>query len=786
MPQSNLVLYSNIYKHNGLLNDDDFVAQVRGYHALKKLQEQLGTSYDHLLTYAQKAELQNGPPRCPYDEDVSFGYLRENGQLKWVHRCEMHECPRYPKCSAYPNFRPILRDVISLQSQSARDDRPPIIDFSFLKPYSSQSPTTSRMEMLEDSGCATDSEVIDKRDTSSESSQVIAVQEVLEEPSSLAVSPQLRQECLFMYSKISDPTPLITCPLANRVLVNAGPGTGKTYAVIRRLAYLVENDLVDPQNVLVLCFSRSAVSVIRERLEAEIRSGTLPWRTRELFHGIRTLDSYATWMIRDVCESLDAMSYDDRIERFITELENEPDALDNIEYLIVDEIQDFVGVRARMIQAILEHIECGFMLLGDKCQSIFDYQVADVANELTSEAFYAWLESSFENVEGYELTNNHRQRPALAMISNDLRTSILTNSLFVAQQTVSDYLELIEEMDIRILEKQLEEHPDQEWVVLCRNNARVAALSDELYSRDIGHSVALGSQHTVLVPWIGQVLSRFTDRHISFGDFRLRARELGLGEIEARWRVLKELEGTDVEEVLEMARLRDALLWKRNIPKELDLALQTSNVMVSTIHRAKGKEYDNVLWAIEGDEDKEPRVAYVALSRPKNGLYVREATSPFYVKSLPSSRLIETRWPRRRRARNPYCAAIVLGLEGDVDPYSVVSGESEVAIARQQYIEEHVHLGDRVEIALWDNRYRIFHGGTEVACLSERVVSDLGYGMQVTNGSRNFPKELRRCYVRAVTTVVNRGYDESIPEPFSSSGFWLGIEVGGLARTSWQ
>ena len=42
-------------------------------------------------------------------------------------------------------------------------------------------------------------------------------------------------------------------------------------------------------------------------------AGVVPW--------YKNIDSYATWMIRDVCESLDSMYYDDRIEEFITQLE---------------------------------------------------------------------------------------------------------------------------------------------------------------------------------------------------------------------------------------------------------------------------------------------------------------------------------------------------------------------------------------------------------------------------------------------------------------------------------
>ena len=53
------------------------------------------------------------------------------------------------------------------------------------------------------------------------------------------------------------------------IWVNAGPGTGKTYAVVKRLAYLLEND-VSEDAILVLCFSKNAVAVISTRLREEI------------------------------------------------------------------------------------------------------------------------------------------------------------------------------------------------------------------------------------------------------------------------------------------------------------------------------------------------------------------------------------------------------------------------------------------------------------------------------------------------------------------------------------
>lgn len=51
-------------------------------------------------------------------------------------------------------------------------------------------------------------------------------------------------------------------------LIVAGPGTGKTSALLARIAYLVEELRVAPTHILALTFSRRAAAELRERLEA--------------------------------------------------------------------------------------------------------------------------------------------------------------------------------------------------------------------------------------------------------------------------------------------------------------------------------------------------------------------------------------------------------------------------------------------------------------------------------------------------------------------------------------
>ncbi len=763
--QSNLVLQSNVYvNRTGFVRDPEFVRQVRGIKALKELERRLGTNYANRLTATQRAELDRGITKCSYDPDHSFGYLQINGQLRWVNRCEQTECANFPGCSAHPNFVPIQRDQPIAIRKKPETQTLGIIDYSLLQHYSTQA--GSALSPLEDT----------LPEPEPETEHPVVLPPVAE---AVEIFPGE-----FSYGQISDAAVLIESPPSARILVNAGPGTGKTYTVIQRLAYLAQTRAVNLQNVLVLCFSRSAVAVIRERLEEQIETGKLPFETRRLFPNIRTIDSFATLMIRETAEALEQLSYDERIETFIALAQEYGEDFGQLEYLIIDEIQDLVGVRARMIKTILEHLQCGFLLLGDKCQSIYDYLLDPNSNELSSAEFYAWLESRFgAELQGYELTENKRQLAHLISLAGNFRQAILTNNEIRIKQSLQQCTSSLETVTWSKLSGFLRMNSNYKYAILCQTNARAATMAQKLYADEIPHTVALGSQRVLLVPWIGKIFADYTERLMGRNQFIDKANKIGLDAIDKKWELLKTLEGQDNEVVLDAAALKTALFRGYNIPQELDLAVQAGGVVISTIYRAKGKEYDGVIWVQERRREFEPKVAYVAVTRPKRSLYKLPIPYPFYVKNLSSNRTIQLRWPRG--GGRQYCAAFLLGFENDLEPTSFVAGSPEEASVRQTYIKEQVKKGDIVTLVRRDQQFYVFHDGMEIGRLSPRALADLKEAMRVTNGSP-LPLALGRGYVRSVVTIVHPGYNGEVPQPYAASGFWLGIELGGMAKTEWQ
>lgn len=56
----------------------------------------------------------------------------------------------------------------------------------------------------------------------------------------------------------------------------AGPGTGKTLTLTRRVSYLVEEQGVSPSGILALTFTRAAARELRQRIESELGADRLP------------------------------------------------------------------------------------------------------------------------------------------------------------------------------------------------------------------------------------------------------------------------------------------------------------------------------------------------------------------------------------------------------------------------------------------------------------------------------------------------------------------------------
>src|SRR5690606_17749119 len=65
------------------------------------------------------------------------------------------------------------------------------------------------------------------------------------------------------YVEISDPNLITTADINSKILVNAAPGSGKTYTAIKRLEYIIKNQKVENYSeILVLVYTNAAKNEI--------------------------------------------------------------------------------------------------------------------------------------------------------------------------------------------------------------------------------------------------------------------------------------------------------------------------------------------------------------------------------------------------------------------------------------------------------------------------------------------------------------------------------------------
>jgi superfamily I DNA/RNA helicase len=584
---------------------------------------------------------------------------------------------------------------------------------------------------------------------------------------------------------------IVELPAGTRTLVNAAAGTGKTHTLVGRMTELVErHDLSAGDDLLVLSFSRAAVAELRRRV------GLLGGDTR--YVGAATFDSFATRMLAATAPDDMALrgDYDSRIRAAVRLLRQGArwDELALVRHILIDEIQDLVGPRAELVIALLTSVDCGFTLFGDPAQAIYGHQ-ARGAQERTNVDLYAWICGHFrQSLQILSLTVNHRaetpETKTIAVIGERLRADT-PDQRAIADQIRTALLELPVANPTtarRILAK-----PDGTTsAVLTRTNGEALVISRKLFEAAIRHRLQRRGEDKAVASWVGEAVlgldTRTTMRAVAEPLQRIAARSDTTPEtLQRLLRLLDPRRGDEIDlrRVADHVRLGD-------VPEELNDVVPAS-VVVSTIHRAKGLEFDRVLmhdpWQIGDDADpgEENRIAYVGLSRARRETWYLD---------LPATKILTVdlstrRWVRRGFGADKWkvCEVEVLGTDVHaMHPAGAWLVDADV-LDTQSYISLDVNPGDPVDLFLCHDRgdvptanYSILHRGRPVGVTNE------GFGEALrrvlgTSSVRRWPTQINQLRVELVDTVAGH---ESIGRQYGTGahGMWARVRVCGLGELS--
>lgn len=781
---SNITLKSNIYiNKTGSRCDPAFLKHITDYRVLKRYSGNSSyweTATDWMMP-TQKAILAQGQPNCSLEQGtMSWGV--PVGSDRFVCRCEQRDCRYFLNmCSKYSNFEQVCRG-----QQEMQPTRPAEVLEELPLYHSTDLPVVS--EELQPIF------PVDVENTIEVPTPPITIETPVPPPAQTVesiekteVTPNQTKDRSIDIDHAAIQTieqeTIIHADASQRIWVNAGPGTGKTYTVIQRIKTLLSEDLDNA--ILVLCFSKNAVQVIRDRLmdalgyqaDALISEGRLV---------IRTFDSFATYMLED--ELNPAWDYNRRIEEFIQMMVRNPGALnDMLSYLIVDEIQDTVGVRARMLLSMLDELTCGVLLLGDRCQAIFDWTIKN-----TQDMSFTQLTRELEktNFIRYELEGNHRQAKELANKAMELRMALLEDDEAMQEQAVSDFKTWAKtkwhSYDVKALPQCLSGATD---LILCKTNGEAAHVSQILFedATHITHVMKQSANHKTLACWIAKALFGNDGGIMEKSQFIANANDYEIDSPEEKWRVLKSLDGHEHAPGLHIQEVLTALSRLDGLP-DVCLNLSNRDVIVSTIHRAKGSEAEHVFWLdsplmFENQQDDSLsdalKAAYVAATRAKTDIHIIHPDEKFFMKSVGENRWIQAGYGKNKK---PFCKGIAL-LPEDVDHTSFVD---------QQYAEAAQSVLACIEPSLCvdlypnavENRFEIYFDGQMIGRTSSDFTKALFAGFEATNHNRNWPSCIRDVHIAAVTTVIASSSNE-IDDSYRTAGCWLGIELGGFPNIAW-
>jgi len=483
---------------------------------------------------------------------------------------------------------------------------------------------------------------------------------------------------------------IVTAPPGHNLLILAGPGSGKTRTVVHRCAYLLRVVRVRPQSVLVCCFNRHAALELRRRL-VELVGDDARGVTISTYHALAirllgfSLSEGAGVAGRNI--DFDALIADatkllrgEEVPPGLEPDEARDRLLAGFQYILVDEYQDIDELQYNMISAIagrtLEDadLKLSILAVGDDDQNIYTFRGANVQ-------FIRRFQQDYE-AEVHYLVENYRSTRYIIEAANQLiavntdrmktahpiridrhrqmlpaggdfgRRDLLTNGkvqVIRVSDSRSQALAAVAEI------RRLRELEVTDWLQL-------AVLSST--HRELAQVRALAEAAAIPIRWVAQ-----RDKMAPLQQVREIRRFLQhLGKSRNALKRASELRASATEMfgnagtnpwVRFLIRLLDA--WQSEsgdaeIPvfEALEFLYETcaesrreftygDGVSLSTVHSAKGTEYDHVLlvgtWSARQDRvklEESRRALYVGMTRARKtlALLAREDVRPSLLDTL--------------------------------------------------------------------------------------------------------------------------------------------------------
>ena len=559
--------------------------------------------------------------------------------------------------------------------------------------------------------------------------------------------------------------------VGERFYVTAGPGSGKTETVSARIRYLLEEEDLSGEEILVISFSRAAVEAVQRRQRL---NGGRSWVW------VTTIDSLAARVLLEEGVDITELGFDARIKKLTGMLAEEgvEDLLPDVRHVIIDEVQDVVGIRANLVVHILDRLSTnvGFTMLGDPKQGIYDFQLDEAFSDPDL------LLQSAREIGAVEvgLCGQYRAASRDAERAMKLRGRGRTDLAWIGD--MRGFIADMPSFDSDGLADQLKEMHGS-IAVLTQSNAQALTVARDLYVREIQAELLARSTDRSIDSWVADVLAD-APGSLTKDQFHDLVGARASIDCDEAWFLLRSITMSKTK----FLNVRDTAQRLANGIVPVALTRQRSQLTVSTVHRAKGLEFDHVLlldpgeWY--GEQDSQfGRTLYVAITRPRRRLFAFQRQF--------ADRYWKTDDRTERAYRTNYKGKGTTGFEIRGTDWRELAppGTDDDPAAAQAVLKElaSANLPVRVDIrfnayesTLSRPRYDAYWDDVCIGTLDDQFTQ--AFLRQLGGAVRNNWPEIAGTFFTGVETVAGPPQTG----PVGGNGLWLSPLIVGPATLDWS
>ena len=455
------------------------------------------------------------------------------------------------------------------------------------------------------------------------------------------------------------------------IVVAAGPGSGKTRVLVHKLASLLLLEDVKHEQLLMLTFSRAAATEFKQRLMRLIGNAAH-------YVEIKTFHSYSFDLLGRIGNLDEADNVVGQAAEMINKGEVEPNRIGKT-VLVIDEAQDMSDEDFALVTALMNaNEEMRVIAVGDDDQNIFEFR--------GSNSQYLYQLSQLPNCRFIEMTENYRSQQHIVDAANAFASSIrnrmkrtpivaiskeegcvkvVKHPAFCQEEKVYMFQPIVEDIILqqktRREKEQISSTKEQETTgikqggkettcVLTQTNEEAVILLALLHKHSI-HGKLVQSMGELRFWNLAEIryFLKYIDKSIKTVQSPLindevweAAKDKTFSKYAASetlpyiQRCIKLFEQTNRSKYYSDFR---EFVFESSVEDFCDVS--DAEVVVSTIHKAKGSEFDHVFMLITDPlhpTDDVLRRYYVAMTRAKQTLTIH-TNSPLFDK-LPTDQFL--------------------------------------------------------------------------------------------------------------------------------------------------